>query len=336
LKIASTGFVKIKKVKTKMNELEEIGNVFKSDPVVLIHDWDEMTPLRTDEDLYLSAESEEISISRDAECKRFFDEREDVDIETMDPLAEELLPKKKTKFRRSSYGGYVGPEDLVDNQDIPKPSQKGTYFKLVSDIASRQQIERIAICPPDQYPLLKIRKRPDLRKKPKDWPDDVPWAPAHWPADKPWPPQEPHCIGVDYFTVGLQQNFQLRVLILGWSHHSEFQECKFKTPALLSTHLDREEGYDLVKVPEDDRTGFLFRIRIFTFNKAGGMDILDDVTTAQFRTVSHSKQTIFKRRPGRPTNKQRRRKNPVDSLDSEDDIPSRRGRSRRVKSQVVE
>lgn len=175
------------------------------------------------------------------------------------------------------------------------PGRQGKYFRLVRDIALEQQRDRILICPPRDYPSIEMAK--GLAQK-------LGWTKAGIKKDASSTPLDfgdktatlvPHQLSIEAATDGLSQNFIQTIFVSGWSFGIRTHECRVKSPTLLTNDLDRAEA--MTNKPSSKTCSYIYRIRILHMNAAGGYDVIDEITTNRFYTVSHSKMVVFKRRP---------------------------------------
>jgi hypothetical protein len=152
------------------------------------------------------------------------------------------------------------------SSDRLKPNLEGQFFRLETGLAENQQRERIAICPPSSYPNLVYSLTP---------------------------PRTPHLVVTDVLSWRASElNLRQQVTVDAWPPGAESLEVHPKTPELLSNNVDKQADADGVE------TGFFFHFKIFTFSEeSNSYELLDEFTSAAFRTVSHSKLCDAKRRP---------------------------------------
>lgn len=199
------------------------------------------------------------------------------------------------------------------------PGKQGKYFRLVHDLALEQQRDRILICPPRDYPSIEMSK--GLAQK-------LGWKKAGIKNASSTPLDlgdkaatlVPHQLSIEAATDGLCQNFIQTIFVSGWSFGIRTHECRVKSPTLLTNDLDRAEA--MTNRPSSKTCSYIYRIRILHMNAAGGYDVIDEITTNRFYTVSHSKMVVFKRRPVQKRGPKKRLGRPrkKDTNNSEEDF----------------
>lgn len=157
------------------------------------------------------------------------------------------------------------PREPVSSDHL-RPNMDGQFFRLETGLAENQQRERIAICPPSSYPNLVYSLTP---------------------------PRTPHLVVTDVLSWrAAELNLRQQVTVDAWPQGAESLEVHPKTPELLSNNVDKQADADGVE------TGFFFHFKIFTYlEESNSYELLDEFTSAAFRTVSHSKLCDAKRRP---------------------------------------
>jgi len=172
--------------------------------------------------------------------------------------------------------------------DDLKPEHQGHYFALAVPLAENQQRERIAICPPSSYPVL-VMKRDS--------------------------PQPPNLVVTDVRSHNCSPlgSFRQQSSVDAWPGECKELELHPKTPELLSNNLDKDADQSI------GATSFFFHFKIFFWNeKSGSYQLLDELTSSAFRTVSHSKLCDSKRRMVRKKKRSRARRTSKHDDSSED------------------
>lgn len=166
-----------------------------------------------------------------------------------------------------------------DNDDINKIIIKpgklcGEFFQLRDKLATNQQRERIAVCPPSNYPCLVGME--SLNNV---------------------------IIVVDTIVWNVTESTILnitRVRADTWDF-CKLKESHVKTPDQLSNQLDDQYEYERGTIQ------FFFHWKFYV-EKNNNIILLDNITSNLFRTVSHSKQCDSKRRPDKKNKRRRRSK----------------------------
>lgn len=162
-------------------------------------------------------------------------------------------------------------------QNLIEPNCEGLYFVLAEPVVEKQQRERIIICSQSKYPHL-FAKRCAPRPARLVETDILPYD---------WDPSFRH------------QPERVTV----WPEGQLTVELQPKSPKLLSSNIDHEHG------KMSGSTGFYLHFKIFTFDeKTRSYQLLDELTSSVFRTISHSKLATITRRANPKVKKGRRPK----------------------------
>jgi len=167
----------------------------------------------------------------------------------------------------------INSKDRIDSKEL-SPNVSGKYFKMVKNLSIIQQRERIAICPPSDYPEIKIKS--DI---------NVPSG------------QLILIIYICHSFVAKSDHEDVKSLepeiscMNVWPTTSEGKLCNClevrpKTPNLLSNKLDNEKI----------KTGFFYLFKFYVHDRSKEQfKLLDEFSSNVFRTVSHSNLAINKR-----------------------------------------